>query len=71
MCNLVFGSRSRDINYHNEADVPPWCNCLYCNSGGTGIIPVDDLWPVGYSSFSEASLVPSIEDDPVTLTGNS
>jgi len=34
-------------------------------------MPVADLWPVGYSRFSEASLVPSIEDDPVTLTGNS
>jgi hypothetical protein len=72
MCDLVFGSRSRDISYHNETDVPPWCICLLCNSGGTGIMPVAYLWPVGgYSRVSEANLVPSIEDDTVTLTGNS
>jgi hypothetical protein len=34
-------------------------------------MPVDDLWPVGYSRFPEGTLVPSTEDDPVTLTGNS
>jgi hypothetical protein len=65
MRNLVFGSRSRDISYHNESDVRPWCICLYCNIGMTGKMHV------GYSRFSEVSLVSGVEDVPVTSTGNS
>jgi len=34
-------------------------------------MPVDDLWPISYFCFSEASLVRSIEDDTITLTGDS